>query len=187
MVYAPTEVEKLSGVDQQLTPGEQQIVDGEPQTITQAPAPLIQVAEPEKRMAPLPVTAVPTAEAVIPTVTTPAGVVIVGQPVAKWNKFSGTDQDWRELIRWDVPVGYIGDLHELSILSDNDTKTRYRVWLANVDQQWPTDRVTTTPLDLPFRDTKVPGGTTIYIEVRSTDGTSINVEASLTATVRLPS
>lgn len=188
MVYSPpTQVEKLSGVERQLTPEEQQIVDGEPQVITQAPAPLIEVAEPEKRIEPLPVTAVPTAEAIIPAITTVAGAIVVGQPVAKWDKFTGGDQDWRELIRWDVPLGYIADLHELSILSDNDTKTRYRVWLANIDQQWPTDRVTTTPLTLPFRDTKVPGGTSVYIEVRSTDGTSINVEASLSGSVRLPS
>lgn len=186
MVYSPTEVEKLSGVEKQLTPEEQQIVDGEPQTITRAPAPIIEIAEPERRMEPLPVSAVPTAEAVIPAVTTAAGVVVVGQPVAKAYRLeSFTEQDWRELIRWDVPVGYIGDLHELSWLSSNDAKTRYRVWLANIDQQWPTDRQTTTPLTLPFRDSKIPGGTSIYIEVRTTDGTSINVEASLSGTVRL--
>lgn len=182
-----TEVEKLYGVDQQVSPEELQIVDGEPQLLTQAPAPLIEVAEPDKRMEPLPVTAVPTAEAIIPSVTTPAGAVIVGLPVAKWDKYSGSDQDWKELLRWDIPIGYMGDLHEWSILSDNDTKTRYRIWLANVDQQWPTDRATTTPLTLPWRDTKIPEGTSVWLEVRSTDGTSINVEAALSGTLRLPS
>ena len=61
------------------------------------------------------------------------------------------------------------------------------VGAADIDQQWPTDRQTTTPFSLPFRDTKIPGGTSIYIELRSTDGTTINVEASLSGTVRLPS
>lgn len=170
----------------QLTPDEEQIVDGEPQTITQAPMPLIEVAEAEKRMEPLPVTAVPTAEAIIPAITLPTGVILAGQPVAQVNRYSGADTDWVELIRWDVPVGYMGDLHEFSLLSNNDAKTRYRVWLANVNQQWPSDRLTTTPLTLPFRNTKIPGGTSVYIEIRTTDGTSVIVEASLSGTVRLP-
>ncbi len=182
-----TEVEKLSGVERQFTPDEQQIVDGEPQLVIQPGAPLIPIEEPERRMEPLPVTAVPTAEAAIPSTPGPSGTLIVGQPVAKVNRLTTASQDWQELLRWDVPVGYIGDLHELSVLSDNDTKTRYRVWLANVNQQWPLDRLTTTPLTLPFRETKIPGGTSVYIEILSTDGTSINLEASLTATVRLPS
>lgn len=187
MVYSPaSEVEKLSGVEQQVAPEELQLVDGEPQTITQAPMPLIEVTEPEKRVEPLPVTAVPTAEAVIPATTLSTGVILVGQPVAQVNRYSGAHTDWVELIRWDIPVGYIGDLHEFSLLSDNDTKTRYRVWLANINQEWPTDRLTTTPLTLPFRNTKIPGGTSVYIEILSTDGTSIIIEASLSGTVRLP-
>ncbi len=184
MAYPPSEVIKLSGVDRQFTPEEEQIVDGEPQIISQAPVPLVDISEPDRRMEPLPVTSVPTAEAIIPSVATPAGQVLVGQPVSKWNKFTGTDQEWRELIRWDIPIGYMGDLHEISILSDNDAKTRYRVFLANIDQQWPYDRQTTTPLTQPFRETKIPGGTSVWIELRSTDGTSINVESSLSGTVR---
>lgn len=182
-----TEVEKLSGVERQLTPAEQQIVDGEPQLEIQPGAPLITIAEPEPRMEPLPVTAVPSAETAIPSTAGPSGTLIVGQPVTKVNRVSTSSQEWQELIRWDLPAGYIGDLHELSVLSDNDTKTRYRVWLANVNQQWPLDRLTTTPLTLPFRETKIPGNTSVYIEILSTDATAINVEASLSGTVRLPS
>jgi len=181
----PTEVERLSGVERQLTPEEQQLVDGESQTLTQFPAPLIEIAEPDKRTEPLPVSVVPTAEAVIPSTTSSTGAILVGQPVSRVNKYSGADLDWVELLRWDIPLGYMGDLHEISLLSDNDATTRYRVFLANIDQQWPTDRAQTTPLTQPWNDTKIPGGTSVYIQVRSTDGTSINVEASLTATVRL--
>lgn len=181
----PTEVARLSGVEHQLTPEELQIVDGEPQTLTQAPAPVIEIAESDKRMEPLPVSVVPTAEAIIPSIQTTAGIFLVGQPVSRVNKYSGADLDWVELLRWDIPLGYLGDLHEVSLLSDNDAKTRYRVFLANIDQQWPTDRAQTTPLTQPWTDTKIPGGTSVYIQVRSTDGTSLNVEASLTATVRL--
>ncbi|MBA7685855.1 hypothetical protein ES703_94284 [subsurface metagenome] len=87
-------------------------------------------------------------------------------------------------MRWDVPIGYTGDLHEISLLSSNDAKTRYRIFLANAKQDVPTDRQTTTPLTLKWDRSVLPGGYSIWVEVRSTDGTSIIVDATITGTVR---
>ena len=60
----------------------------------------------------------------------------------KATALQGGHRDWVELVRWDVPIGYTGDLHTISLLSNNDEKTRYRIFLANVDQGIPTDRQT---------------------------------------------
>lgn len=184
MVMGLSEVEKLSGVGQQLTPEEEQIADGEPQTITQSPMPLVEIAQPDQRMEPLPVTAYPAAEAVA-AAGVGAAPLIIGQPILVLNRFSGGNVEWQELVRWDIPMGVLGDLHEISLLSDDDAHTRYRLILANVDQGLPLDRAMPTPATWPWRDTKVPGGTSVYVQVRSTDGTVIQVDGSITGTVRL--
>lgn len=179
-----SEVEKLSGVETQLTPDEQQIVDGEPQTLTQAPMPLIEVAEPDKRIAPLPVTIAPVAEGGVVPSGAAAPVVIPGMPILVVNRYVGGSQDWQDLVRWDIPVGLIGDLHEISVLSNDNAHTRYQVFLANLNMNLPTDRPTTTPQNWPWRDTSIPGGYSVWVQVRSTDGTVITVDGSITGTYR---
>ena len=177
-------VTDASGTLRQLVPLEEQIVDGEPQVPSRPSSPLIVITQPEKRMAPLPVTprpGLPTAEEIAQHEAIQA---IYGGPVLEINRYEGTDQEFRELVRWDIPVGFSGDLHEISLLSNNDTKTRYRIFIANQPQSIPEDRQTSTPLSLPWDRGVIPGGTSCWVEVRSTDGTSIIVDGTLTATVR---
>lgn len=178
-----SEVVNLSGVEKQLTPEEQQIVEGEPQTVTQSPMPLIEITEPEKRIAPLPTTITPTAEV---TAATAATTYFVGQPVLVLNRYTGNSVDWQELVRWDIPEGLVGDLHEISLLSNSDVDTRYQIILANVDMQVPLDRATSTPFSPPWRDTKIPGGTSVIVRVRSAVGNAIIVDGSISGTLRSP-
>lgn len=173
-----------TGTIRQLVPEEEQIVDGEPQLPSRPSSPLVDIGQPEKRLTPMPVSPrppLPTAEEVAKQ---EAYQAIYGGPVLKVNRYEGGDQDWVELVRWDVPLGYTGDLHTISLLSNNDAKTRYRIFLANVDQGIPTDRQTTTPQEHKWDRTVLPGGTAVWVEVRSTDGTAIIVDGSITATVR---
>ncbi len=187
----PGEVERLSGVDRQLSPEDMQLVDGEGQTITQSPMPLIEVAEPESRVPPgdsglsLPG---PTEIGVPGTPSTPGAPppILVGFPILRWTRYVSGEQNWQELLSWVVPVGYVGDLHELSLQSDNDAKTRYRITIAEQDMQIPTDRTLSTPVDFKWRDTLLPGPVTVMVEVRSTDGTSITVDGLITGTYRTP-
>ncbi|GAH69946.1 unnamed protein product [marine sediment metagenome] len=177
-------VMEATGTIQQLVPGVEQIVDGEPQLPSHPSSPLVKVTEPEKRTAPMPVfprAPLPSAEQVA---AQEAYQTIYGGPVLKINRYSGGDQDWVELLRWDVPIGFTGDLHEISLLSSLDAKTRYRIFLANIDQGIPTDRQTLTPLSLKWERTVLPGGYAVWVEVRSTDGTAIIVDGTLTGTIR---
>lgn len=173
-----------SGTVRQLIPEEEQIVDGEPQLPSRPSSPLVTIEEAEKRIEPLPVSPRPPLPSAAEVAEKQAYQAIYGGPVLKVNRYSGTDQDWVELVRWDVPQGYTGDIHEIAIYSDNDEKTRYRVFIGNVDQGVPTDRQTSTPQNWKWDRTILPGGTSIWVEVRSTDGTSINVDATLTGTIR---
>ncbi len=177
-------VQEVSGTLRQLEPEEEQIVDGEPQVPSRPSSPLVKVTEPEKRATPMPVAPrppLPTAEQIA---AQQAYQAIYGGPVLKVNRYSGNNQDWAELLRWDIPVGYSGDLHQISLVSSNDAKTRYRVFLANVDQGIPTDRQTLTPVTWPWDRTVLPGGYAVWVEVRSTDGTPIVVDGMLTGTIR---
>lgn len=177
-------VQEATSTIRQLVPEEEQIVDGEPQTPSRPSSPLIEVAAPEKRAAPMPVSPRPPLPSAEQIAAQQAYQLIYGGPVLRVNRYSGDDQDWVELLRWDIPIGFTGDLHEISLISSNDTKTRYRIFLANIDQGIPTDRQTVTPLSLPWDRTVLPGGYSVWVEVRSTDGTSINVDGMLTGTVR---
>jgi len=185
MVYpiGSSDVERFSGPDQQLVPTEEQIVDGEPQVRSRPPAPLIEVAEPDRRMAPLPTTAFPGAAIGI-AAGVAAPVFVSGQPVLVLNRYTGNSNEWQELVRWDILPGLIGDLHEISLLSTSDADTRYQVIIGNVDMLVPLDRATSTPFTAPWRDTKIPGTTSVLIRVRSETGVAITVDGIITGTLR---
>ena len=179
-----TSVLEGTGTIEQLIPGVEQVVSGEPQVPSRPPSPLVAVSESEKRTEPLPVgprAAMPSSEVIAEQ---QAQQALYGLPVVRLNRYSGNDQDWVELIRWDIPEGYTGDLHEISLLSNNDSKTRYRVVIGNIDQNLPTDRQTNTPIDMTWRHTVLPGGTSVYVEVVSPDGTAIVVDGMITGSVR---
>ena len=173
-----------TGEIEQLTPGVEQVVRDEPQVPSRPPSTLVEVAEDEKRTEPLPVRprpALPTTEQIA---VQEAQQSIYGIPVARLNHYEGNDKEWIELVRWDIPIGFTGDLHEVSLLSDLDSKTRYHLVLGNIDQNLPTDRKTNTPLAMTWRHTVIPGGSSVYVEVSSPDGSAIVVDGLITGSVR---
>jgi len=173
-----------TGELEQLVPTEEQIVDGEPQVPTRPSSPLVTIEEPEKRTIPPPAAPRPPLPSPAAAVEQSTQLELYGLPVVKWDRWIGTDQEWRVLVRWDIPVGFYGDLHEISLQSSNDEKTRWRIVLGNVDQDIPTDRQLSTPVTMPWRRTVLPGGSSVWIETHSTDGTAINVDGLITGSVR---
>lgn len=181
-----SELLQVTGEPVQLTPESEQVTPQEVQPIPgQALGEPPVLAEPDKRTPPIPDTGAIT---VTPSYT-PAQIqalqtarIVQGWPVLKLNRYTGTDKEWQELIRWEIPLGRTGDLHQLSLLSSNDAKTRYQVVLANIDQTLPLERQTSTPWDAPWRDTVIPGESACYVLVRSTDGTSITVDGMMSGT-----
>lgn len=173
-----------SAAETQLSPEELQVVGAEEQvpSVPGAFPPVIEEAE--RRTAPPPVSARPSIPTGASLIEQQAQQVIYGVPIARVNRYTGTDTDWQPLVRWDITPEHTGDLHEISLLSTNDSKTRYRLVIGDVDQQLPTDRQTSTPVELRWRAGVIPGGKAVYVEVRSTDGTSITVDGLITGTER---
>lgn len=99
-----------SGTLRQLLPDEEQIVDGEPQLPSRPSSPLVELEQEEKRTVPLPVAARPPLPTQEEVAEQQAYQQLYGGPVMKINRYSGTDLDWVELVGWNVPIGYTGDL-----------------------------------------------------------------------------
>ncbi len=176
--------EATGTADEQLPPAVEQIVGAEVQE-PRVPGALPRIEEPPQRIAPLPTVPrapLPTPERVQEQI---ARQTLFGQPVLKTGYYSGGSKEWVMLVRWDVPEGFIGDLEELALLSNNDSVTRFRILINGTDQGLPVDRQISTPVSWPWHKTTIiPGGAAVTVEVRSTDETSINVDASITATER---
>ena len=166
----------------QLDPEEEQVVGPE----VQEPRVLdpIRIAQPEKRVVPLPVAERAPLPAPALIAEHEAAQLLFGVPILKTSRYAGGDRGWQPLVRWDIRQGRTGDLHEIALLSDNDSLTRYRIVIGNIDQNHPTDRQTSTPVSYTWHRGVIPGGTSVYVEVMSTDGTSINVDAAITGTER---
>lgn len=180
----PNAVQELSGSQIQLSPDQLQIVDGEAQTITATPMPLIDIAEPEKREPPGPGSPYSPETGILPdNVGTPgAGPVLF--PIVRISRYQDNDAEFAPLISWEIPDGFWGDLRQISLKSSNDTLTRYRVSFGGADMQFPQDRPISTPLTLDWNINSIPGPATVSIEVLSTDGTVLTVDALITGNLK---
>jgi len=174
----------------QLIPDEEQVVGAEgqqPREFGPAGQPVLPTIEQDpKRDAPLPsLPLVPIPPD--PEVVREAEIrqLIFGVPVVRLNRHSGSENLWRELVRWDVSSARTGDLHEISLLSDNDSLTRYRIFIGGINQEIPEDRQTSTPLEMKWQRTVLPPGSSVVVQVRNTDGaTTITVDGVITGSER---
>jgi len=173
-----------TGELEQLEPIEEQVVDGEPQLPTRPGSPLVPLIVEEKRAVPTPTAPRPALPSVSEVEAAETIQNIYGTPVLKWNRLEETSKEWRELVRWDIPIGFTGDLHEIALQSDNDAKTRWRVVIANRDQDIATDRQLTTPVAFRWDRGVLPGGKSVWVDFLSSDGTAIIVDGSITGSVR---
>lgn len=186
MSNGQNQIAALTGLPRQLGPSDSQLVPARLQTVTQAPMPLILIALPEKRTPYIDLAYISAPTIAIPGAPATAAPGVVALPVIMVNRYTGSDKTWQRLLELDVPVGVVFNLRELSLLSNNDSKTRYRIYLANIPQSIPTDRQTSTPLTLPFPDNAVPGGTSVAVDILSSDGTAITVDGELSGVLKTP-
>lgn len=172
--------EQVTGVIQQLAPEVEQVVGAE----LQEEGPPV-IAEPEKRIPPIPSAAyLPLVATLAPVTQEVGGLPISGFPVVKMDRYAGGAQDWQLLVRWDIPTDHTGDLHEISLRTSNPSKTRYRLVFGGTDQNLPADQDPPSLFALIWRQTSIPGGTPVTVEVRSLDGTNIRVDGQITGSER---
>jgi len=103
----------------------------------------------------------------------------VGVPIAKLDRYTGIDTDYKTVVSWTVSTAKRGDLKEVSMITDNYSKTHFKLTIAGKEQF--KDKLIQAPLSLPFPENRaILAGQTVLLECKSTDGTSITVDGSIT-------
>ena len=94
-------------------------------------------------------------------------------------RYSGTDTDYQEVVAWTVAADKVGELKEITFLSDNYAKTNLQVTVGDI--VFATDWVVQGTIPLIFEDLKLAAGKVVKVECKSTDGTSIIVDSVIAA------
>jgi hypothetical protein len=111
----------------------------------------------------------------LPTPSEPANEAAAGGV----GRYSGTDTDYQEVVAWTVAADKVGELKEITFLSDNYAKTNLQVTVGDI--VFATDWVVQGTIPLIFEDLKLAAGKVVKVECKSTDGTSITVDSVIAA------
>jgi len=110
-----------------------------------------------------------------------------GLPVAKVNRYSGTDTSYRKLVEWVVGAewgqyfGYSrGELREISVACSDSAMYAHTLLRITVKHRGREHRIVdgeriSAPLTIPFARNRLEANDSVTVEVRS-DGTSITVD-----------
>lgn len=111
----------------------------------------------------------------LPTPSQPANE----QSAGGVGRYAGTDTDYQEVVSWTVTADKVGELKEITFLSDNYAKTNLQITVGAV--VFATDWIVQGTIPLIFEDLKLAAGAVVKVECKSTDGTSIIVDAVIAA------
>lgn len=111
----------------------------------------------------------------LPTPSQPANEMAAGGV----GRYAGTDTDYQEVVSWTVTADKVGELKEITFLSDNYAKTNLQITVGAL--VFATDWIVQGTIPLIFEDLKLAAGAVVKVECKSTDGTSITVDAVITA------
>ena len=108
--------------------------------------------------------------------------VRLGTPVSRLGRLTTTSLTYLQVVEWTVTSAGDGDLHEISMFTDNFTLTRFRLTIGGV-VQW-TNQIIGASLTIPFRANRLAGGVQILLDAQSTDGTQIVVDGAISGSER---
>jgi hypothetical protein len=111
----------------------------------------------------------------LPTPSQPANEQAAGGV----GRYAGTDTDYHEVVSWTVTADKVGELKEITFLSDNYAKTTLKITVGSVI--FAEDWIVQGTIPLIFEDLKLAAGQVIKVECKSTDGTSITVDSVIAA------
>ena len=92
--------------------------------------------------------------------------------------YTGTAQTYQEVASWTVSTGKVGELKEITILSTLYAKTQLKITIF--DTVWETDWAPQGTIPLIFEDLRGAAAAVTKVECKSSDGTSITVDAVIT-------
>ena len=90
-------------------------------------------------------------------------------------RYTGTDTTYQAVVTWTVTAAKVGELKEILIISDLYAKTLLKVTVGSVT--WATDWAIQSSMPIIFEDLKLAAASVIKVEAKSSDGTSITVDA----------
>lgn len=90
-------------------------------------------------------------------------------------RLTTTSSSYQTVASWTVATGKVGELKEILILSDNYAKTLFQVTVGSVT--WATDWVKLSSMPIIFEDLKLAAATIVKVEAKSSDATSVTVDA----------
>lgn len=90
-------------------------------------------------------------------------------------RYTGTDTTYQTVASWTVEAGKTGELKEITILSDDYDHTQFKITVGGITFE--TDWAVQGAMPLIFEDLRLAAGSVVKVECKSTDGTSITVDA----------
>ena len=96
----------------------------------------------------------------------------------KVGRYSGTATTYQEVAKWTVTTARTGELKEITVRSDNYAKTNLQITVGAV--VFATEWLTQDVMPLVWGDLRLAAGAVVKVEAKSTDGTSIIVDAVIT-------
>jgi hypothetical protein len=109
----------------------------------------------------------------VPVVPRPAKEAAAG----KVGRYTGTATTYQTVASWTVATGKVGELKEILCLSDDYDHTYLQITVGAV--VYATNWIATSALPIIFEDLKLEAATVVKVEAKSTDGTSIIVDAAI--------
>lgn len=93
--------------------------------------------------------------------------------------YAGSAQTYQSVVTWTVATGYVGELKEILILSDNYAKTKVKITIGVIT--WCTDWAAQGAMPIIFEDLRLAAASVVKVEAESSDGTAISVDAVITS------
>jgi hypothetical protein len=103
---------------------------------------------------------------------------VTGTPAGGVGRYSGTDVVYQTVVSWTVAAGRVGRLREVAVRSSNYAKTVLKLVIGSTT--FFTDKTIGGALTLPFDDVALAAGAVVTLSAKSSDGTSITVDGSIT-------
>ena len=106
------------------------------------------------------------------------------KPVALINSLEAeTTTNYKQLVSWEIPSGYEGILNEISLYTSSGAKGVFLVKIA--DQELFRDqKIHAKVLTLPWKELPLIAGTKIIVQVKTSDGTATDFDATITGELR---
>lgn len=105
-----------------------------------------------------------------------------GTPIAALDRHSGVDTDYQEVVSWTVTEGYQGCLEEVAFVSNEYSKTQFKLVIAGTTQF--EDKLVQAACSLPWKSgNKLNSESVVILYAKSTDGTAITVDGSITGKI----